>query len=182
MWTCPQFCMCRLSLTSKKSYVCPKVLFYRFGYEAPFLFCIALTATDLLLRLILVERRNSPKEWFESSSEEDCDATLQEYTQEVNREKETTKEQIHSSLSLTYDAKNEEENRTKQKVENSIRISEDTDSNTMARTDNNNKENSNGKQGFKMTKLLLYPRFLTAVYVYFLSGMSYNIFEVCTYI
>ena len=108
------------------------------------MFCITLTAADLLLRLILVERRNSPKEWFESSSEEGCDATLQEYTQEVNREKETTKEQTRSSLSLTYNIDVEEANRTNQKAEGSILISEDDDSNITARRDDNNKENSNG--------------------------------------
>ena len=107
------------------------------------MFCITLTAADLLLRLILVERRNSPKEWFESSSEEGCDATLQEYTQ-VNREKGATKEQTRSSLSLTYNIDVEEANRTNQKAEGSILISEDDDSNITARRDDNNKENSNG--------------------------------------
>ncbi|KAF7722854.1 hypothetical protein EC973_002656 [Apophysomyces ossiformis] len=40
----------------------------RYGYQAPFILCVALTGVDLLLRLFLLERRNRPKEWFDESS------------------------------------------------------------------------------------------------------------------
>ncbi|KAI7853761.1 major facilitator superfamily domain-containing protein [Circinella umbellata] len=138
----------------------------------------ALTATDLLLRLILVERRNSPKEWFESSLKGDYNETLQEYTPPSGIEKEATRKQICQSLSSTFNNFScEKTNETVQKAEKSIYISEDDDNDIKLQTDNNNKNKINQQQGFKMTRLLLYPRFLTAVYIYFLSGMSYNIFE-----
>ena len=42
-------------------------LFHRFGYKAPFILCLVLTVIDFILRVILIERRNNPKEWFETT-------------------------------------------------------------------------------------------------------------------
>ncbi|KAI8139300.1 major facilitator superfamily domain-containing protein [Fennellomyces sp. T-0311] len=43
-------------------------LYHTMGYKAPFIFCIILAGVDFILRLVLIERRNNPKQWFEAPS------------------------------------------------------------------------------------------------------------------
>ncbi|KAI8575640.1 hypothetical protein K450DRAFT_260802 [Umbelopsis ramanniana AG] len=40
-------------------------LYHQLGFKAPFIFCIILAAIDFIMRLLIVERRRNPKEWFE---------------------------------------------------------------------------------------------------------------------
>ncbi|KAG2181365.1 hypothetical protein INT43_008948 [Umbelopsis isabellina] len=40
-------------------------LYHQLGYQAPFVFCIIMAAIDGIMRLLVVERRNNPKEWFD---------------------------------------------------------------------------------------------------------------------
>jgi hypothetical protein len=43
----------------------PIALYHQLGFKAPFIFCIILAAIDFIMRLLIVERRRNPKEWFE---------------------------------------------------------------------------------------------------------------------
>ncbi|KAF7723162.1 hypothetical protein EC973_002297 [Apophysomyces ossiformis] len=69
-------------------------LFQHYGYRAPFILCVALTGLDFLLRLFLVERRNRPKEWFESPP-----VTASVLSEAIANVPEPTKQQV-SSLQL----------------------------------------------------------------------------------
>ncbi|KAG2172966.1 hypothetical protein INT44_004707 [Umbelopsis vinacea] len=40
-------------------------LYHQLGFKAPFIFCIILATIDFIMRLLIVERRHNPKEWFE---------------------------------------------------------------------------------------------------------------------
>ncbi|KAH8552540.1 major facilitator superfamily domain-containing protein [Umbelopsis sp. PMI_123] len=40
-------------------------LYHQLGFKAPFIFCIVLAAIDFIMRVLIVERRRNPKEWFE---------------------------------------------------------------------------------------------------------------------
>ncbi|KAI7902391.1 major facilitator superfamily domain-containing protein [Cokeromyces recurvatus] len=53
-------------------------LYQSVGYKAPFILCICLAGIDLILRLLVVERRNQPPEWFEN------DATTNKLTVTTN--------------------------------------------------------------------------------------------------
>ncbi|KAI7907823.1 major facilitator superfamily domain-containing protein [Cokeromyces recurvatus] len=46
------------------------VLYSEIGYEAPFIASMILSGLDLIMRLIIIERSSSPKEWFESSHDD----------------------------------------------------------------------------------------------------------------
>lgn len=41
------------------------------GFKAPFVFCIIMAAIDFVMRLLIVERRNNPKEWFDDVDKRD---------------------------------------------------------------------------------------------------------------
>lgn len=47
------------------------VLYYTRGYKAPFIFCISLAAVDFVMRLLLIERKHSPSEWFEVKGQQE---------------------------------------------------------------------------------------------------------------
>ncbi|KAI9485302.1 MAG: major facilitator superfamily domain-containing protein [Benjaminiella poitrasii] len=46
------------------------VLYSEIGHEAPFIASMILSGIDLIMRLVIVERSSSPKEWFESNHED----------------------------------------------------------------------------------------------------------------
>ncbi|KAJ2956909.1 hypothetical protein NQZ79_g7303 [Umbelopsis isabellina] len=46
-------------------------LYHQLGYNAPFIFCIIMAAIDGIMRLLIVERRSNPKEWFEELDKRD---------------------------------------------------------------------------------------------------------------
>ncbi|RUS21766.1 major facilitator superfamily domain-containing protein [Endogone sp. FLAS-F59071] len=46
------------------------VLYANLGPKSPFIFCIIIAVVDFVFRLLIVEKRNSPKEWFENGDVE----------------------------------------------------------------------------------------------------------------
>ncbi|KAJ2956910.1 hypothetical protein NQZ79_g7305 [Umbelopsis isabellina] len=46
-------------------------LYHQMGFKAPFVFCIIMAAIDFVMRLLIVERRNNPKEWFDDVDKRD---------------------------------------------------------------------------------------------------------------
>lgn len=46
-------------------------LYHQMGFKAPFVFCIIMAAIDFVMRLLIVERRNNPKEWFDDVDKHD---------------------------------------------------------------------------------------------------------------
>ncbi|GAB5590830.1 hypothetical protein Unana1_05730 [Umbelopsis nana] len=66
-------------------------LYHQLGFKAPFVFCIILAAIDFLMRLMIVERRRNPKEWFE-----DMDRALAEKSTAA-RDKKSVAHSAHVS-------------------------------------------------------------------------------------
>lgn len=50
---------------SSSNAIHPIVLYSELGHEAPFIASMILSAIDLLMRLVIIERSSAPKEWFE---------------------------------------------------------------------------------------------------------------------
>jgi hypothetical protein len=46
-------------------------LYHNLGFKAPFVFCVIMAAIDFVMRLLIVERRNNPKEWFDPVDKRD---------------------------------------------------------------------------------------------------------------
>ncbi|CEP09420.1 hypothetical protein [Parasitella parasitica] len=48
------------------------VLFSKLGHQAPFIASMILSGIDLLMRVVVIERSSSPKEWFQDAEKETC--------------------------------------------------------------------------------------------------------------
>lgn len=51
-------------------------LYANLGPKSPFIFCVIIAGIDFIFRLLIVEKRNSPKEWFENSDVETAAAAV----------------------------------------------------------------------------------------------------------
>lgn len=55
------------------------MLYSELGHEAPFIASMILSAIDILMRLVIIERSSAPKEWFEQdlqTEKKQCNKTV----------------------------------------------------------------------------------------------------------
>ncbi|KAI9277172.1 major facilitator superfamily domain-containing protein [Phascolomyces articulosus] len=144
----------------------------RYGYQAPFLLCIGLTVIDILLRLLIIERRDSPEEWFIS----DDDGAGENNTKAVIL---TEENMISVSPDQNLVIAAEQYNSSNSKVEGIITVAQE-DSIHDSGSNHTTEESSNRskkKDRINILQLLRFPRFLTAIFICLIFGIVFNVFE-----
>lgn len=125
-------------------------LYHRFGYKAPFIFCIVVAGVDFFLRLFMVEKKDSPPEWF-LDEEEEAAKEISSVNSESNRE-------------AVCDLPTGEDNTE----DNTVSLQEAKCDVTETKT----------KPKLSTWALLSHPRLLAAALLSFAYGTVFNVFEV----
>jgi hypothetical protein len=81
-------------------------LYHQLGFKAPFIFCIILAAIDFIMRLLIVERRRNPKEWFEDMDKASAAKSA------ATRDKKSTTDSAHVPATIAEESTSLEEETT----------------------------------------------------------------------
>ncbi|CAO3689333.1 unnamed protein product [Umbelopsis vinacea] len=82
-------------------------LYHQLGFKAPFIFCIILAGIDFIMRLLIVERRRNPKEWFVDMDKASAAKSA------ATRDKKSTTDSAHVPATIAeYSSSLEEETTT----------------------------------------------------------------------
>ncbi|KAI8145243.1 major facilitator superfamily domain-containing protein [Fennellomyces sp. T-0311] len=138
-------------------------LFVHFGYKAPFIFCLAFAGVDFLLRLGLIERRNNPKNWFETESEIDTE-------QQADASQDENEIPIRESVVSTHE-KDESNCNYKRTIDGpDVEVTEEIYS-------GGGLDDEISSATVTMLQLLRNPRVLTVLLVSFAHGFCITVFE-----
>lgn len=130
-------------------------LYQRFGYKAPFIFCVALAGIDFFLRLFMVEKGECPPEWFQDANE-----------------KRQTNDQHSICVAQPGDKAIVIE-------ENLIENGEGNQASQLSTNNDADTQVVMPQQKLSTWTLLCQPRLLVAALLSFANGTIFNVFEVC---
>ncbi|KAI9255136.1 major facilitator superfamily domain-containing protein [Phascolomyces articulosus] len=146
------------------------VLFDKFGYKSPFIFCIVLVGIDFFLRLFLIERRNSPKHWFETTTptttlKNKCENEHPQGDEESRVNSNRKQQNVPSSLAPSH----QEDGTTHSSIVDCVQQPHDTNTEI---SNNNNVEDDNDKNNLTLRQRLFNPRIIVSLLIGLIASFS----------